>query len=173
MFKWLLDHKEDLGWAGAALLATWKFWRLVAKKVSPLIKEIRKIAGVSDRMDAIEKKTDLIEKRQMALISVDNRPIFILNEKNELKSANEAWLEMTEMTNEKDALGFGYLQVIPEDDRDMIIKRSELFLKHHTSFAGNVRFIKLRSKKIFTAYCRTDIIKDNEILVETIGILND
>lgn len=172
MLKWILDHKEDLGWLGAALLGFWRGWKFVSKKLNPFIKEIKRVAGASDRVDKLESELDIVTKRQFALIYIDTRPIFIINKKGEVSHVNAAWLEMTEMQSERDALGFGYMQAIPEEDKEMMIDRSEMFLDHPGSFSGEVRFQKVRSRQIITTYCRSEIIKDNETLYETIGILS-
>jgi PAS domain-containing protein len=145
----------------------------IRKKFKPTFKHIKRITEVSDRVDKIEKDLDLVKKRQTALIEVDNRPIFILNGKGEVIKVNSAWLDMTEMKSEKEALGFGYLQAIPEDDREMMVERNELFVEHPSVFSGEIRFLKVKSKQIITAYCRSEPIKNGEILIETIGILDE
>jgi len=172
MYDWIIRHKEDLGWLGAALLGFWRGWKFVSKKLTPFIKQFKRVAVVSGRVDKIEKELDIVTKRQFALIYVDTRPIFILNKKGEVIHVNAAWLEMTEMQNERDALGFGYMQAIPDADKEMMMDRSEMFLEHPGSFSGEVRFQKIRSKQIITTYCRSEVIKNNETLYETIGILS-
>lgn len=172
MLDWILKHKEDLGWLGAALLGFWKGWKFVSKKINPFIKQFKRVAEVSGRVDEIERELDIVTQRQFALIYVDTRPIFILNKKGEVSHVNAAWLEMTEMQNERDALGFGYMQAIPEEDRDDMMGKSEMFTQHPGSFAGEIRFKKVKSKQIITTYCRSEVIKNDETLYETIGIIS-
>ena len=173
MIKWILDHKEDLGWAGAAIVGFWKSWVFIAKKIKPVVRLAKRVAVVSDRVDELENKVEIVEKRQFALIYVDTRPIFIMNKKNEVTHVNTAWLEMTEMQSEREALGFGYLQAIPEEDKEMMMDRSEIFLEHPSAFSGNVRFKKVKTGKIITVHCRSELINQNEMLYETVGILKE
>jgi len=156
-----------------ALIIGFLLWAAneIYKKLKPFRKWVTNIVSVSDRVDKMEEKVVVVEGRQMALMYCDPKPIFLLNEKNEVKFVNPAWLEMTGMENEKSAMGFGYLRAIPEEDRDTMMEHSETFLKHPGSFAGEVTFRHVKTGAEILCYCRSEIVNSKERLVETVGIL--
>lgn len=163
---WAADLFKTLIGTAAVFSANW-----IRKKFKPTMKHLKRISEVSDRVDGLETKVMMIEGRQHALMYIDPRPIFVLNSKNEVKSVNPAWLEMTGMQTEKDALGFGYLRAIPEEDRDMMMEQAETFLEHPGAFSGEVKFKNVKTGTIIITYCRSEIVLNKELVVETIGIL--
>lgn len=166
-WDWAIDTFKTLIGAAIIYVANW-----LREKFKPTLKHLKRINEVSDRVDVMESDLLVMKSRQMALIDVDHRPIFIMNSKNEVVKVNSAWLEMTGMKTEKEALGFGYLQAIPEEDREMIQERSDFFLEHPSPYSGEVRFKNVHTKEIIIAYCRSEFFNKDQKLYETIGMLH-
>lgn len=143
----------------------------IRKKLRPTVKLIKRILDVSDRVDKMESEVMIVKGRQMALMYCDPKPMFLLNEKNEVKWVNPAWLELTGIASERDAMGFGYLRAIPEEDLEKMTEQSEVFKNHPGSFAGEVRFKNVKTGVVTNTFCRSEIVNVNERLVETVGIL--
>lgn len=141
------------------------------KKAVPVHTAFKRILSVPDRVDAVEKNVEHIKKRQLALIDLDPNPILIMNGEGEVTRVNSAFLEMTEMGSDKEALGFGYLQAIPEKERDNVRERMELFVEHPSqSFSGEMKFWKIKTKTEVLAYFRSESINKDEKLYEIISM---
>lgn len=152
----------------AALLFIGEWLR---KKFKPTVKAIKRMSEVSDRVDDLEEKVIMLNGRQHSLIYIDPQPIFIFNEKAEVKSVNPAFLEMTGFTNEKEALGVGFLKAIPKENRQETLSQIDDFVKHGGTFASEIILQNIDTKEIIKTYCRIESIKNKEVIIEAVGTL--
>lgn len=147
------------------------FGSIFVKKIKPMWKELRRISKLTDGVDDLVKKSDIAEKRLRAVLYSSSDPIFINNNEGEVVFVNPAWLALTGMKTEKDAYGFGYMAVIPEDDRDDRERDNKRLVDHPSSFEGEIRFQHFITKEIIVTMCRSEPVEYDGELVETIGRL--
>jgi len=143
------------------------------KRARPFWKELKRMSLLTDKVDALAKQADIAEKRLRAVLYTSSEPSFICNEKGEIIFVNPAWLRMTGMRTEKDAFGFGYLAVIPDEDIEMMVRENERFLKHPFSFEDEVRYLHFVTKKIIITRVRSEPVMYGGILFETIGTITE
>lgn len=143
---------------------------IVRKKAWPFIKSLVKFGNVVERQDNLEKQFKIKQSRNRAILHIDKHPIFITDNKGEVTYVNPAWVEMTGM-DERDALGKGYLQAIPDEDIDSMEAKSERMIKHPSSLYDEVVFIHVRTKQIIKTMCRSEPVYQDESHKETIGRL--
>ena len=71
----------------------------------------------------------------------------------------------------KDAANFGYIRAIyPNDRASMAVEREDI-INHPVPFYGQVRFKNVVTGAIIITMCRTELIYNENELVETIGRL--
>ncbi len=139
------------------------------KKAKPVWKELRRMSLLTNKVDELNKKAEITEKRLRALLAASSEPSFICNNEGEIIFVNAAWLEMTGMRKESDALGFGFLAVIPDDDIDDTIRDTKFFIDHPSSSELNVRYQHFVTKEIINTIVRAEPLKYDGELFETIG----
>jgi len=165
-----MDWKEK-GLEAAYLGVIAFFGSLFVRKVKPVWRELKRMSRLTDTVDELNKKADIAEKRLRAVLYSSSDPIFINNTEGEVVFVNPAWLAMTGMRTEKDAYGYGYMAVIPEEDREEMEINNKRLLKHPSSFEGVVRFQHFVTKEIILTTCRSEPVEYEGELVETIGRL--
>ena len=144
----------------------------LVKKVKPVWKELKRMGGVTDKVDEQSLKIYILEKTLDKLMHTDPNPVFITNRDGELVYANPAWIRMTGFSDATLAYGKGYLRAIVKHDREEMEQMSERLTEHPSSFEGDVRFQHLVTKEIINTVCRSEPIfgVDGEV-IKTIGRL--
>jgi len=142
---------------------------IFVKKFRPAWKEIKRIAALADTVDELKKEAAISKAREIAIFDTETDPIFILNEKGEVKYVNTAWLQMTGMRTQTDAYGMGYMRVIPEKDRERISEQNEMLNKHPSSSEDSMVFEHFVTKEHILTIYRSQPVFYNGTLVETVG----
>lgn len=160
--KWLIDHKGTISTVLLTGGGIAKGLMVVYKK---LYKPVKKLISNIEKIDYLSGKVD-------GSLYINPHPIFISNEKNEVTFVNAAWLEMTEMTDAKQALGMGWMSAIPDEDKERMEEIVDRYTKYPSEFKGIVTFKGLVTGKIVKANCRTNLIRDEENnIIMTFGLL--
>ena len=140
------------------------------KDISPFLK---KIYGktLRNKIDELGIRMDVSENLFYALLEIDDRAIFVNDENGEVVYVNLSWLNLTGMPNMESAIGYGYMAVIPKEDKQIIEQQQQAHLKHpKTRFDGNIRFQKYKTNIITEYYCKSLPITDYKNNVKkTIG----
>lgn len=124
-----------------------------------------------NRIEDLVLRMDISENLFYALLEIDDRAIFLSDEKMEVTYVNQAWLDLTGMPSVESAKGSGYMAVIPKADKELMEKMNESHKKHQaTRFDGNIRFQKYKTNTIMEYYCKSLPITDYKNNVKkTIG----
>lgn len=166
-WDWAIDTFKGLIVAGV----TWTVIYL-KKQAKPLLKSLKKFSKLVDTTDEIKSKVAILESKQVAMWDVIKDPLYTVNDKGEVDYANNAWARMGGLSDPRDGFGFGYMQMIPDEDKDKIEKLSERITEHPSPFEGIVRFQNRQTGKIITTECRTALIYDiDKKVIATIGRL--
>lgn len=144
----------------------------IVKKFWPSVKNAKRMYGLLTELDWLKKEVVVMKERQFKILYTAPDPIFICNPKGEVTFVNPAWLQMTGIRTEKDALGFGFMKAIPEEDRDNLLEESERLVEHPGSYEGIVRFQHIGTTDIVTTMCRSEPYYYNGEHIETIGRLS-
>lgn len=174
---------------GLSLIGGW-----FLKKYKPLSNQILKLYKISERVDELEKRQDIADRDTnirvdlfsnkfdrlesrvdvrentiKALLDLDDMATFILDNKGDLIYVNEAWLEITGLPNAEAAYGFGYMSVIPDEDKANVILDHENQLKHpSTRYRDTIRFQKYKTKIITEYFCKSIPIFDYKNVLHNI-----
>ena len=144
---------------------------IFVKKAKPAWNELRRLTRLTDNVDELNRNVGINDALVRSILHTASDAIFISNTKGEVIFVNMAYLQLTGMRTQKDAYGFGFLQVIPEDDREDILEQGERLAKHPSSFEDIVRFEHFITKEIITTLCRSEPLFYKGELVETLGRL--
>jgi PAS domain-containing protein len=155
------DWKEDSFKGAIGIVVAWA-GAYTAKRFRPSIKYVKAWFKMKDSVTKLEYNHAILNNSFKALLQIDRHPIFIVNNKNEVVFVNAAWMEMTGMRDSKDALGFGWLQAIPEKDRDRILEQGERIQEHPSNFAGHVEFQNVQTGTPTNTWCRSVPVFDDE-----------
>ena len=140
------------------------------KDILPFLK---KMYGktVRNKVDELAVRMDVSENLFYALLEIDDRAIFVNDDKGELIYVNTSWLNITGMPNVDSAKGHGYMAIIPAEDKEAMQRLQETYQKHPTTrFDGNIRFKKYKTNVITEYYCKSLPITDyKNIVKKTIG----
>lgn len=141
-------------------------------KSKPTIELWRRVIKSPDRLDKVENDVYVNMKRRIAYYDLDDRPIFILNQKREVIYVNYCWLTTFGFSDSKQSLGTGYLRAIPNSDHVNIRNKSKELVGNEGSFDEPITFQHIGTKELIYTNCRSEPIFDlHGILVETIGFL--
>ena len=143
------------------------------KRARPFWKELKRMSLLTDKVDALTKQAEIQDMRLRAVLYTRKEPVFICNDRGEVTFVNPPFLELTGLRTEKDAFGFGYLAVIPDEDIEMMVRENERFLKHPFSFEDEVRYLHFVTKKIIITRVRSEPVMYGGILFETIGTITE
>lgn len=166
-WDWAVDTFKALLAAAAMWIANW-----LRKNAIPYMKELQRYKTLLDRVERLEIELSIEKSKGMAGLYVDPAPVFITNMKGEVIFVNPAWLEMTGLPSEKDAIGFGFMKVIPQEDREALEYQAELLMQHPGTWVGTVRFKHWKSKQIINTTCVTEVVHDRDgRFIETVGKL--
>lgn len=133
----------------------------VWKNALPYIKNIKAVFKINSRITILESKVKdsencihILNDKFLAFLRTSENPYFITNNKGELIFANDTWLKSFGFHDMDDAKGIGYLQAIPKEAREAMIKENENFLKHPGNYQGDVTFEHLEDASLIYARCR-------------------
>lgn len=130
------------------------------KDIAPFFK---KIYGktLRNKINDLSIRMDISENLFYALLEIDDRAIFVNDEKGELTYVNPSWLNITGMPNIESAKGHGYMSVIPKDDKVAVEQLHQLHQDHPTTrYDGTIRFQKYKTNIITEYYCKSFPITD-------------
>ena len=172
-----MDWKEkglEASYLGVlAVIGTW-----LVKKFKPFTKWASVMYKLSERTDILEKKekknevrVDVLENFIKATLDLDSDATYLTDESGEVTYVNTEWLNITGLPNAESAYGFGYMSVIPEEDKQRIQHEHDLFQKHpNTRYNGTVRFQHYETKIITEYNCKSIPVFDYENNIKkTIG----
>ena len=138
----------------------------IYKSFKNLFKRLKRIEDIED----IETRIEIIENTFIALYDISIDPMFKTNNNGEVTYVNVAWLDMTGITDSKNAYGFGYMAAIPEEDIAKISRLNEQYTSHPSTYIGNIRFKNVTTGSIIEANCKSTVIYDfKNNITETIG----
>lgn len=145
----------------------------IFKQIAPGYKSwkkfLKKLHRVED-LDLMETRLEILENTFVAWYDILEDPIYKTSPSGEVTYVNAAWLEMTGITDSKNAFGFGYMAAIPDEDFAKIERLHDLHQAHPSSFRGNVRFKNVQTGEIITTRCKAALVYDfKDNLIETIG----
>lgn len=144
------------------------------EKVTSVLKELEPNGGgsIKDKINKIAYDLELMNVRYDATLYIDSNPIFINDKLGNVIFVNAAWLEMTGFNNPKDAMGFGWMKALPEEEAERLQIINETLTKHPSSFMGEIIFKNIKTQEIIKTNCRTTLIRDSkDNIVSTIGTL--
>ena len=166
-WDWAIDTFKGLIVAGV----TWTVIYL-RKQAKPLIKSLRKFSKLVELTDELKSKIAVLESKQVAAWDILKDPLYTVNIKGEVDYANTSWAKMGGLSDPRDGFGFGYMQMIPDEDKDRVEKLAERITEHPSPFEGIIRFYNKQTGKIIITECRTALVYDLEKkVIGTIGRL--
>lgn len=142
MFKWIIEHKADMGWAAGAVLATAKSFIYVRKRwyipstlfFKKITYELNNNGGKSIK-DLVEKTNTIVNKLAAdgeAMRAISDECIFKCDENGMLTCANESMCDLYGAALE-DMKGYGAVNFIKPSQQDEVLKRWERAIKHDSS----------------------------------------
>jgi len=171
---WIIDGFKAL--IGIMLLWVGKWLK---KNSSPYLKSVKSFFKMDVRLIELELKIKQIEEtkiintnRSFAFLRTLVIPYFITDGEGNLTFANDAWLKMTGFNDLGDALGGGYLQAIPKENRKAMMEERDDFFKHPAPYQAIVYFENIQTQNLVKTSCRSDLVYDHAgKLAEVIGRL--
>jgi PAS domain S-box-containing protein len=127
IWKWIIEHKEDMTWVAATLFATWKFLRLfwrkcwmpLKKKFDNLNYQLNNNGGKSlvDLAQKMDRNIDKLTAVSEGLLMLNDQCIFRCNDDGRCIFANQALCDLYGASRE-DMMGFGWLNFIKQSERE-------------------------------------------------------
>ena len=166
-WDWAIDTFKGLIVAGS----TWTVIYL-RKQAKPLLKTLKKFSKLVETTDELKAKLAVIDSKQVGMWDIIKDPLYTINEKGEVDYANTAWAKMGGLSDVRDGFGFGYMQMIPDEDKDRVEEIAERIIAHPSPFEGIIRFQNKQTGDIITTECRTALIYNiDKKVIGTIGRL--
>ena len=166
-----LDIVVKIFKSGLLALLTW-VGIYARKNAIPILKQLKEIYKIDDRVDIIENNLAVTINEQAALIHAATDPIFIIDAKGNMVYANPAWGSFTGFDNIEDAYGLGWMDAIQDAHLNRIERLHKRLLEHPSSYDDDVPMKNIKTKLPLLARCRTQLIRDKKgNIVKTIGRL--
>lgn len=137
----------------------------VLVKLESIENEVRFNGGKYKLVDAVK---DILNNQAVqssereAAMYIDPQPMFKTDTAGRVTFVNAAWLDMVGCTDEEEVMGFGFLIVVPEENRDLVEKTAERFAKSPAPFHGRFVYKNLQTGKLVQTNVRTQLIRDQK-----------
>lgn len=166
-WDWAIDTFKGL----IVAAITWVVIHL-RKQAKPLIKSLKKLSKIIETTEELRNRVAVLESEKQALYDIIKDPLFVLKPNGEVKYANNAYAKEFGFHDPRDAYGFGYMAIIPDEDREKIERQSEQSTEHPSPFEGQIRFKHRQTGAIIITECRTALFFDTDNkLIGTLGRL--
>lgn len=130
------------------------------------VKEIREM------VDTLLFNQELTKATLRASLYVCPDPIYIVDKDGRLTFVNAAYTRMVECTNPQELMGWGWLRVISEKNKNEMLEVVKMLKENPTPYSGKVTFKNWSTGADINTYCRSTVILDKDgKLVEMIGAL--
>jgi PAS domain S-box-containing protein len=152
-----------LGWIGVGAGKAYKAKKGKLKTIIRNIGDLNETADISAASEAL----------LLAFLDSYEVAAYLTNDKGEVTYVNAAYLDLTGFEDSRDAHDFGYLDSVPDEDRERILKEHDFTKQHPSRSAGKIRVRQIGTGKLIECRCKITPIykKDGETLLKSIGFI--
>ena len=130
-----------------------------------------KITLVDGLKEVLNNQAIYSSEREAALY-IDPQPTFKTDAAGRVTFVNKAYLDMVGCEDAEQLMGYSYLVVIPDENKDLVEKTAKRFAESPAPFHGDFTYQHLKTKEYIYTNVQTQLIKDvNRKFVGTLGIV--